>query len=126
MIRLLTARVRTGLVAAAMAATVPMITFAQTTEPAIESAPAATKEAEANASPTGDENDTSVQRPAVPALVEVEIQRRFNELRRELLDDRVKLVDWWLVAIAIVLTFFGIVVAIRRFHGLQTIPGNRD
>ena len=30
--RLLTARVRTGLVAAAMAATVPMITFAQTTE----------------------------------------------------------------------------------------------
>ena len=119
MIWLLTARVRTELVAAAMVATVPMITFAQTTEPVIESPPAAAKEAEANTSPKGNQNDTSVQRPTVPALVEVELQRRFNELRRELLDDRAKLVDWWLVAIAIVLTFFGIVVAIAGFMGFR-------
>ena len=119
MIRLLTARVRTGLVVAAMVATVPMITFAQTTEPAIESTPAAATAAEVNTSPTGNQNDTSVKRPTVPALVEVELQRRFNELRRELLDDRAKLVDWWLVAIAIVLTFFGIVVAIAGFMGFR-------
>ncbi len=119
MIRLLTARVRTELVAAAMVATVPMITFAQTTEPTIKSTPAAAKEAKASTSPTGNQNDTSVQRPTVPALVEVELQRRFNELRRELLDDRAKLVDWWLVAIAIVLTFFGIVVAIAGFMGFR-------
>ena len=119
MIRLLTARVRTGLAAAAMVATVPMITFAQTTEPTIKSTPAAAKEAKASTSPTGNQNDTSVQRPTVPALVEVELQRRFNELRRELLDDRAKLVDWWLVAIAIVLTFFGIVVAIAGFMGFR-------
>ena len=119
MIRLLTARVRTGVVVSAMVATVPMITFAQTTEPAIESAPAAAKEVEANANPTGDENDTSVQRPAVPALVEVELQRRFNELRSEILDDRASYIDRWLSVITIVLTFFGIVAVIAGYIGFR-------
>ena len=117
MIRLLTARVRTGLVVVAMVATVPIIAFAQTTEPTIESAPAATKEAKA--SPTGDENATSVQRPAVPALVEVELQRRFNELRSEILDDRTSYIDRWLSVITIVLTFFGIVAVVGGYIGFR-------
>ena len=40
MIRLFTAGVRTGLVAAMVAAAIPMMTFAQTDAPAIESVPA--------------------------------------------------------------------------------------
>ena len=119
MIRLLPARVRTELVAAAMVATVPMITFAQTTEPTIKSTPAAAKEAKASTSPTGNQNDTSVQRPTVPALVEVELQRRFNELRRELLDDRASYIDRWLSVITIVLTFFGIVAVVGGYIGFR-------
>ena len=135
MIWLLKAGVRTWLVAAAMAVTLPMITFAQVTEPAIESAPAMAKAAVANSSPTSDgkgtHNGTSVQtsppaRPAIPAAADVEIQRHFNELRSELLDDRTKLVDWWLEATAIFLTLLGIVAVIagylsfKRFREIET------
>ena len=119
MIRLLTARVRTGLFFVAMAATVPMITSAQTTELAIEKPPAAAKEAEANVSPKGNQNDTSVQGPAVPALVEVELQRRFNELRSEILDDRASYIDRWLSVITIVLTFLGIVAVVGGYIGFR-------
>ena len=128
MIWLLKAGVRTGLVAVAMAVTLSMITFAQVTEPAIESTSAAAKPAAADTSPRGDENstdnDTSVQngpsaKLAIPAAVEVEIQSRFNELRRELLDNRAETINWWLAVVAIVLTFFGIVVAIAGFLGFS-------
>ena len=124
MIRLLSARVRTGLVAAAMAATVPMITFAQTADPAIESASVAAKEAEANAIPPGDENDTYMQGAALPAPVEVEIQSRFNELRGELLDDRAAYIDRWLSVVAIVLTFFGLLIVLGGYIGFSRFRGN--
>ena len=133
MIRLATARVRISLVIAAIAVTVPMITFAQTNEPAIESVPTEAEAGEVTASPTGD--GTSVEtdlpaRSAIPAKVEVEIQRRFNDLRRELLDDRTKLVDWWLAATAIFLTLLGIVAVIagylsfKRFREIETEARN--
>ena len=124
MIRLLTGRARIGLVVAAMAVAVAMVAFAQTTEPAIESVPASDQPAALNSSPTGDENstdkDTSVQSdppvgPTPAAAAEVEIQRRFNELQREVLDDRAKLVDWWLTATAIFLTLLGIVAVIAGY-----------
>ena len=124
MIRLLTGRARIGLVVAAMAVAVAMVAFAQTTEPAIESVPASDQPAALNSSPTGDENstdkDTSVQSdlpvgPTPAAAAEVEIQRRFNDLRREVLDDREKLVDWWLTATAIFLTLLGIVAVIAGY-----------
>ena len=125
-IRLLTAGVRTGLAAAVMAVTVPMIIFAQTTEPAIEVA---------NASPTGGgngaNNDTSAQtdpaaRPAVSAQVEVEFQRLLTEHRREVLDDRAEYIDRWLFVIAILLALFTVVVAIAglfSFKRFQEIKG---
>lgn len=60
------------------------------------------------------------------AAAEVDSQQRFNELRRELLDarrefqdDRVKLVDWWLYAVAIFLTFFATVVAFVGYFGFR-------
>ena len=49
--------------------------------------------------------------------VDVEIDRRFNELRRELLDERAKTIDWWLAIIAIFLTFLAIIIPIAAFIG---------
>ena len=132
MIWLLKPGVLTGFIVATIMATVSMIAVAQTTEPAIESAPVAAKTAVANASPTDDENNTdksaSVQKgsptkPAIPASVKVEIQRHFNELRRELLADRVSVFDWQLTITAIALTLvFGIVsfLGFRRFREIET------
>ena len=110
-----------------MAVAVAMVAFAQTTEPAIESVPASDQPAALNSSPTGDENstdkDTSVQSdppvgPTPAAAAEVEIQRRFNELQRELLDDRADYIDRWLIAVTIVLAFFGI-LGFKRFREIE-------
>ena len=46
---------------------------------------------------------------ATTTATEVEIQRRFNELRSELLDDRADTINWWLAATAIFLTLIGVV-----------------
>lgn len=128
MIWLLKTGVRTGLVAAAMTVAIPMIAFAQTIKPVIESAPVEVRPAVAKASQTDAENsrnnNTSMQKalpagPAIPATVEAKIQSRFNELRHELLDDRAETIDWWLTLITIVLGFFGIVVPIAFFTGLS-------
>ena len=110
-----------------MAVAVAMVAFAQTTEPAIESVPASDQPAALNSSPTGDENstdkNTSVQSdppvgPTPAAAAEVEIQRRFNELQRELLDDRADYIDRWLIAVTIVLAFFGI-LGFKRFREIE-------
>lgn len=49
----------------------------------------------------------------------VDIQHGFNELRSEYLDDRADYIDMWLAVIAIVLTFFGLVVVVLGYFGLQ-------
>lgn len=48
---------------------------------------------------------------------DVEMDRRFNELRRELLDDRAKTLDWWLATTAIILTVLAIIIPIATFIG---------
>ena len=58
-------------------------------------------------------NDISAQTkppvgPAVPGVVEVEVQKHFNELRSKLLDGRA-------ACIVIILAFFGVVIAIAAF-----------
>lgn len=58
---------------------------------------------------------------ATATATEVEIQRRFNELRRELLDDRADTINWWLAAAAIFLTLFGIVAPIAGYIGFKRI-----
>jgi len=64
--------------------------------------------------------------PALDAAVEIEMQRRFNELRSEYLDDQAKSITWWaesitwwLAVVAIVLTFFGVAVAIVGILGFR-------
>ena len=57
--------------------------------------------------------------------VDAEINRRFNELRSELLDDRANIINWWLAVVGLVLTFFAIAVPIlgllgyRRFKEIE-------
>ena len=48
-----------------------------------------------------------------------EVERRFNELRRELLDDRATVVNWWLAAVAIFLTALGVVAVIAGFFSFR-------
>ena len=48
---------------------------------------------------------------------DVEISRHFNDLRRELLDDRAKNVDRWLAATAIFLTLLSAIAALGGFFG---------
>ncbi len=56
---------------------------------------------------------------ARPDAAEVEISRRFNDLRRELLNDRAKTVDWWLAATAIFLTLLGIIAVVAGYLGFK-------
>ena len=120
MIRWVTTGARIGLVVAAMAVIVPMVTFAQTPESATESEPTAGDNASPVQAASGPEDNTSVEtnlpaRSTIPSEIEVERQSRFNDLRREVLDDRAKLVDWWLAATAIFLTLLGIVAVIAGY-----------
>ena len=131
--------VRVGLITATITAVLSMGTFSQTTKPAIESMPTATKEVVTSDSLKHDkkstERDTSVQTvppagPAISVAENVEIQRRFNELRHELLDNHEKYIDWWLAVIAIIITSFGIGATIagrisfRRFREIETEAKN--
>lgn len=87
---------------------------------------------ETNKAVTIDKDSATTPNAVVPdsTAITVEMQRRFNELRREILDDRARVVDWWLVVISLVLTFLGIVVAIagimgfRRFREIETEARN--
>ena len=69
-------------------------------------------------SPAQTEETATAAAPDV--AVEVEMQRRFNEFRSQYLDERAKSINWWLGSIAIVLAFFGVVVAIAGFIGFQS------
>ena len=129
MIWLSKAGILIGLVVVGMMAAIPMMTFAQTTAPDIESTPVAVKPAVTDASPKGNENRAnkraSVQngapddRAANPATADVKTQPWYqelrNELRRELLDGRAETIEWWLTLITIVLAFFTIGIPIAAY-----------
>ena len=55
----------------------------------------------------------------VDSIAAVEIQRHFNELKSEYLDDRADHIDMWLTVVAIVLTFFGLVVIVLGYFGIK-------
>lgn len=96
--------------------------------PAQQAQPSATgTNATAEPQPPGNEPRSDQPSPALnEAATAVEWERRFNELRRELLAGRTKLVDWWLTAIAIFLTVLGVIavfagyVSFRRFREIET------
>ena len=75
-----------------------------------------------------DDNDSieSSTTEKVDPSTEVEIQRLFNELRKEYLDDRSEYIDMWLAVIAIVLTFFAVVIAIAGYIAFREFRRLRD
>ncbi len=64
--------------------------------------------------PAGQEESADGSAPAVDAAADVEIQRRFNELRREMLDDRAGTIEWWLTGMAL---FLAVLVSISAAFG---------
>lgn len=99
---------------------------AQTEEPSSVSAPgsAEVQSDSVEAQPSSDEPEQK-QPTLTPnrdtAAADVETDRRFNELRRELLDDRAKTLDWWFAATAIFLTLLGVAAAIFGYFGLKKL-----
>ena len=102
--------------------------FAQTIDPATEIASTANETTVGDSSLSHDakatDKGTFLQAEpyaglAIPDLFEVENRTRFNELRRELLDDRAAYIDRWLSVVAIVLTFFGLFVVVGGYLGFK-------
>ena len=69
--------------------------------------------------PPAEETQAPAESPGIDAATEVEIQRHFNELRRELLDDRAASISWWLSGIALLLTILAIVIAAGVYLGFR-------
>ena len=63
----------------------------------------------------------TINSPDAESAIDVEIDRRFNELKRELLDHRAGTIDWWLSAIGLFLAFFAIFVSIVAIWGYRKI-----
>ena len=91
-------------------------------------APATSTETGLDSEPKGSEQElvTRSDPGTESGAVEVALQRRIDNVRREFLVERGKSIDRWLTVIALVLTFFGIVVAIvglwafNRFRTIET------
>ena len=72
--------------------------------------------------PTEPMQETPTPKPsdtALDTIAEVQIRSEFNDLRRELLDNRMKLVDWWLAVVAAFLTLIVVVAPIAGFFGFK-------
>ena len=48
---------------------------------------------------------------------DTDFERRFNELRREYLDDRAESIDWWLTGVTIIIGFFALIIAVYGYFG---------
>ena len=96
-------------------------------------APPAVETQQGNGQPEGEQpapapDEAAASGNASPQPAD-EILQIENRLRREVLDDRARMLDWWLMATAVFLTLFGIVIAIggalgeffayRRFRDLE-------
>ena len=117
----------------AFAATVSFLT-AQTEEPSAVNAPSS---AEVQSSSDKLEQKQPALAPngdTAAAKVKTEL---LNELRRELLDDRAKMIDWWLMFLAVIIpiiALIGGILSFRRFteikdeaqHHLEEVRAIRD
>ena len=109
----------------AFALTVSVLT-AQTEEPSAVNAPSSAKvqsdSAEVQSSSDEPEQKQSTLEPnSDTASADVENERRFNELRRELLDDRAKMIDWWLMFLAVIIPIIAIIGGIFSFRRFTEI-----
>ena len=65
--------------------------------------------------------EATPQRNGVAAAADPDIERRFNDLRREILDDRSKQVDWWLAATTIFLTTISVLAVLGGYFGFRRL-----
>ena len=117
-----------GLAVIAMATLIPMTAIPQANEGVKEVTSSVAETAVGNTQHSSGENNQNSEfsknsnfqtLPNVATNFEVQVQTRFNEIRRELLDEQASFIDRWLNVIAIVLTFFGVVIAIAVFIGFS-------
>ena len=106
-----------------LALTFAVMSAADQTTPSTQPppAPAVQKEHTPEALPTVEGAET-----ADHTAIDVEIQRRFNDLRRERLDDKADTINWWLNIILIVLGFFSVVAAVGVYLGLSGLREIKD
>ena len=71
--------------------------------------------------PTGQQGNSSEDGSVVDTATEVEIQRRFNELRREILDDRADSIGWWLSGIALILAVLVLFVGLAAYFAFRRL-----
>lgn len=71
--------------------------------------------------PTGQQGSSSGNGSVVDAATEVEIQRRFNELRREILDDRADSIGRWLSGIALLLAVLVLFVGLAAYFAFRRL-----
>ena len=110
---------------AASAVTVSFL-FAQTEEPSAVNAPSSAAVQSDSVEVQSSSDEPEQKQPTLApsrdmAATNVEAERRFNELRRELLDDRAKMLDRWLEATAIFLTLLGVAAAILGYFGFKRL-----
>ena len=103
------------------------IPTAQTEEPSAVNAPSSAKVQSDSVGSQSSSDEPEQKQPTLTpnrdtaATADVEMDHRFNELRRELLDDRAKGLDWWLTATAIFLTLLGVAAAILGYFGFKRL-----
>ena len=111
-----------------MATLVPMTAFPQANEDVKEVTSSVAETAvvttqhssgENNQNSAFSKNSNFQTSPNVDTNFEVQVQTRFNEIRRELLDEQAFFIDRWLNVISIVLTFFGVVIVIAGIFGFK-------
>ncbi|MXX27031.1 MAG: hypothetical protein F4Z82_16475 [Caldilineaceae bacterium SB0668_bin_21] len=71
--------------------------------------------------PAGQDGAASEASSGIDVATEVEIQRQFNELRREILDDRADSVGWWLTGIALLLALMVILLGFAGYLALRRL-----
>ena len=129
-LHLIKPRIQIGLAVVAMATLVPMTAFPQANESAREVTSSVAEISVGNTPQLSGENNTISgfsknsdfqTLPNVATNFGVGVQTQFNEIRRELLDERASSIDLWLAVIGIVLTFFAVVVVIAGFIGFRKI-----
>ena len=100
---------------------------AQTEEPSAVNAPSSAAvqsdsvEVQSSSDKPEQKQPTLAPSRGMAAAADVETERRFNELRHELLDAREKMVDWWLEATAIFLTLVGVAAALLGYFGFKRL-----
>ena len=121
---------RWWVIVALLAASAVTVSFlsAQTEEPSAVNAPSSAAVQSDSVEVQSSSDEPEQKQPKQPKLVpdrdsaaDVETAHLYNELRSKFLDDRAKMVDWWLEATAIFLTLLGVAAAILGYFGFKRL-----